>query len=296
MHYLVSESEERKRVRPFTLKQPQQRETSVVFASPHSGDAFPAAFLQRTVLDAKTIRSSADSFVDRIFDAATDFGAPLLAAAAPRAFVDLNRASDEFDSALIEGIRRATQNPRVVSGLGVIPRVVANGRAIYRGKITIAEANKRIEDIWMPYHSTLQGLLDENRLLFGEAILIDCHSMPHDALSPHSGRGQTPDIVLGDRFGAAAAPRLMDQVQAAFERAGFRVARNTPFAGAFSVQTYGRPSRNQHAIQIEIDRSLYMNEAEITPRPDFDQFCHHMRGVIDDIASIGRAHVRMAAE
>jgi len=296
MHYPVSESNEEMSVRSFTLKEPLRRRTSIVFASPHSGDVYPESFLRRTELDTTTIRSSADSFVDRIFASAPDFGAPLLAAVAPRAYVDLNRASDEFDSALIEGVKRATHNPRVVSGLGVIPRVVANGRAIYRGKISIAEANKRIEDVWLPYHAKLQSLLDENRRDFGEAVLIDCHSMPHEALSGQLSAGQPPEIVLGDRFGASAAPRFVERVEAAFVRAGFRVARNSPFAGAYSTQAYGRPTRSQHAIQIEIDRSLYMDETTITPRADFDAFCARMRSVVADIAYIGRKDIQVAAE
>ena len=175
---------------PFRLIQPWTRSTSVVFASPHSGRRYPRALLDRSVLDERAIRSSEDAFIDLLFDAAPRFGAPLLAASAPRAFVDLNRACDELDPALIEGVRRNSHNPRISSGLGVIPRVVANGRAIYRGKLTLEEAQARLDGVWRPYHRNLQSLLDDSRHQFGEAILIDCHSMPHEAvenLSPAGG-------------------------------------------------------------------------------------------------------------
>ena len=111
----------------------------------------------------------------------------------------------------------------------MIPRVVANGRAIYHGKMTRDEADARIETYWRPYHSALKGLLDNARHTFGEAILIDCHSMPREAVESATRRGvQRPEIVLGDRFGAAADVELVDQIEAAFLKAGFVVSRNTP--------------------------------------------------------------------
>ena len=142
------------------------------------------------VLDRHVIRSSEDAFVDRLFDMAPAMGAPLLAARVPRAFIDLNRAADELDPALIEGIARAPHNPRVSSGLGVIPRVVAGGRAIYRGKLTLAEAEARITRHWHPYHQALRRLMDQTVAAFGQAVLIDCHSMPHEAIEAHARPGQ----------------------------------------------------------------------------------------------------------
>lgn len=273
----------------YRIDLPERRLTSVVFAAPHSGADYSADFLSRAELDEMEIRSSEDAFVDRLFSAAPSCGAAFLAARAPRAFVDLNRAPEELDPALIEGVGRASSNPRVASGLGVIPRVVANGRAIYRGKISIDEALARIDGYWRPYHDALQTLLDENHRDFGEAILIDCHSMPHEALAQLGARpAGRPEIVLGDRFGSTAARHLVDEVEAIFAGAGLRVARNVPFAGAHILQAYGRPSRGQHAIQIEIDRSLYMNEQTIAPNADFDAFRSVMDGIVERIAGIGR--------
>lgn len=282
----------------YHLALPAARTTNVVFASPHSGRDYSAAFLRRAVLAGAAIRSSEDAFVDQLIAAAPQFGAPLLLAKAPRAFVDLNRAADELDPALIEGVRRFGHNPRIASGLGVIPRVVAHGQPIYRGKLTRAEAEMRLAQYWHPYHRQLQSLLDESRRDFGAAILVDFHSMPHEALDHQAlGAAGRPDIVLGDRFGATAAPAVVAQIEAAFVRAGLRVARNVPFAGAYIIAHYGRPARGQQAIQIEIDRALYMDEQRLQPRADFADFVALMTGVVAEIAAIGGAcAVDVAAE
>ena len=281
----------------YEIVHPDKRVTSVVFASPHSGRDYPASFVQRTILDEHTIRTSEDAFVDRLFDSATHFGAPFLKAGAPRAYIDMNRSADELDPALIEGVRGGGHNPRIASGLGIIPRVVANGRIIYSGKMSLAEAQARISGYYHPYHTALQKLLDESHARFGEAILVDCHSMPHEAVDGvvRAGRPR-PEIVLGDRFGAAADTGIVDQIESAFLDAGLKVARNTPFAGAYTTSHYGRPSRRQHAVQIEIDRSLYMNEQMIRPNNNFAAFRSLLRGVIGQIAEIGQREERLAAE
>lgn len=282
----------------YVLHRPAVRTTSVVFASPHSGRAYPADFLRTAILNEQEIRSSEDAFVDDLFSSAVDHGAPLLQAQAPRAYLDLNRGPEELDPSVVDGVRRVAHNPRIASGLGVIPRVVSNGRAIYRGKITLHEAHDRISRVWHPYHDMLQTLLDEAQHEFGEAILIDCHSMPHEALENVGPPGAArPDVVLGDRFGAAAASSVVEQVEAAFASAGFKVARNMPFAGAYICQHYGRPSRRNHAVQVEINRSLYMDEKTIRPNARFKAFKEALDGVIASLAEIGRTDdLRVAAE
>ena len=281
----------------YSVLSPQKLTSCVVFASPHSGRDYPASLMRRTVLDAVTIRSSEDAFVDLLFDKAPEFGAPLLKAVAPRAFVDLNRSSAELDPAVIEGARRQGHNPRITSGLGVIPRVVANGREVYRGKISRQEADRRIARYWRPYHQMLQKLLNTALHVHGHAILIDCHSMPHEAMDGMARDGRArPDVVLGDRFGAAADGAIVDEIEDAFTSAGFKVVRNTPFAGAYIVQAYGRPSRKQHAIQVEIDRSVYMNESLIRPSAEFSDTQKRLQAVIEKIAAIGRIPLPLAAE
>lgn len=281
---------------PFTLYEPTELTSSVVFAAPHSGRSYTLDFLDESRLDAHAIRASEDAFVDQLFQSVTCFGAPLLAASAPRAFVDLNRSCEDLDPALIYGVGSVGLNARVASGLGVVPRVVAIGRPIYNGKISLVEAQTRLQNIWHPYHQRLQALLDTTRRKFGHVVLIDCHSMPHAAVNPEQRSDISPEIVIGDRFGAAAAPKIVDQVQAAFVAGGFQVMRNNPFAGAYIGQHYGKPQRGQHVIQIEIDRSLYMDEATILPLPDFAEFQTRLRVVIAQIVALEIEQVRLAAE
>lgn len=282
----------------YNLSLPEKRTTCVVFSSPHSGRDYPQAFLWRTGLDECSVRSSEDAFVDQLFDAAPRFGAPLIAAGVPRAYVDLNRSRDELDPALIEGAARSGHNPRIASGLGVIPRVVANGRGIYSGKIPMAEAERRIKRFWHPYHEALAAQLDQAQAMFGRAILVDCHSMPHEAMDTVVRNGtRRPEVVLGDRFGTSADGEITDRIEAAFTGAGLTVARNTPFAGAYIVQAYGRPSRARHAVQIEIDRALYMNETFVRPNNNFAAFRRSLEQVIAAIAEIGRPQgLPLAAE
>ena len=261
----------------------------VIVASPHSGAQYPQAFLERSALDALQIRSSEDAFVDKLFEAAPGLGLAFLTAVLPRAYVDLNRSVQELDPAVVDGVVRRGQNPRVASGLGVIPRVVAQGRSIYSGKISQAEASARLERVWHPYHRELQRLLNTARIHLGEAILLDCHSMPREALETlgSGGNRKRAEIVLGDRFGVAADSDIVEQVEAAFATAGFEVARNTPFAGAYITQTYGRPSRRQHAVQVEIDRSLYMDEETIQPHSGFADVQARLAQVLAEVARIG---------
>ena len=283
--------------RAYQLTMPRRQTTCVVFASPHSGRDYPPSFLSSSVLDERSIRSSEDAFVDVLFEAAPRFGAPLLAATAPRAYVDLNRSAEELDAALIEDVQRSGTNPRISSGLGVIPRVVSNGLSIYRGKLPRAEVESRLRDVWLPYHKCLQMLLNDSHNQFGQAILLDCHSMPHEAIETIShGWSPRPDIVLGDRYGAAAGSAIVERIEAAFGHAGLHVTRNTPFAGAYTTQQYGHPSRGQHVVQIEIDRSLYMDERTIRRNENFDELKSVITQIVAEIAAYGRGSMPLAAE
>ncbi|MEM8581074.1 MAG: N-formylglutamate amidohydrolase [Pseudomonadota bacterium] len=282
----------------YTLGTPVACTSCTVFASPHSGRAYSKAFLRTSVLDQQTIRSSEDAFVDELISCAPHHGAQSISATVPRAFVDLNRGPDELDPAVVNGLRRVTHNPRISSGLGVIPRVVANGRAIYRGKMTLAEARTRLETYWHPYHDQLREMIDTTRNAFGQVVLVDMHSMPHEAIEGlNHTQAHRPDVILGDRFGAAASGHVVDHIEAAFRAVGLKVARNAPFAGAYIAQAYGRPSRNQHVVQVEIDRALYMDETRVEPRPDFAAFQSTMSDVIAQISSFGRtSQTPLAAE
>ncbi|PCD76306.1 N-formylglutamate amidohydrolase [Pseudothioclava arenosa] len=279
---------------PYTLSLPTRQSAALVFGSPHSGADYPRVFTEASVLDEIALRSSEDAYVDRLLAGVAEHGAPLLAARYPRAYVDLNRAETELDPAVIHGLGRGVRSARVAAGLGVIPRVVSGGRAIYRGKMPLAEAEARIAAIWRPYHARLDRLLAETRAQFGRAVLIDVHSMPSEALS---GLGAArPEIVLGDRHGKAASPAVTAAVAEAFRQEGFRVALNAPFAGAFISERYGLPEANRHVVQVEIDRSLYMEEASLRPRADFAQFVHRIDRVAARLCRAATPGQQLAAE
>ncbi len=282
---------------PFRLMEPARLASGAVFNSPHSGRDYPAGLVRRSRLSRHGLRASEDVLVDALFAAAPEHGAPLLAATAPRAWIDLNRAPSELDPALIKGVRPQGLNQRVAAGLGVIPRVVSEGAKIYRDKITLEEAQARIRSVHEPYHAMLEELLARARDALGMAVLFDCHSMPSEALrAAPRVRGVCPEIVLGDRFGAAASRALVTFTQRAFERAGFVVARNAPFAGGYITQRHGRPQQGVHAIQIEIDRGLYLDQARLEPLPVFDEIRERVSQVIGDLAEIAPKASGLAAE
>lgn len=282
---------------PFILYDPPELTANAVFSSPHSGRAYPESLVAATRLPLLRLRASEDARVDSLFATAPDCGAPLLAAVAPRAWLDLNRAPTDLDPALIEGVQSPGINQRVAAGLGIVPRVVSEGEAIYTGKISREEAEARIRTFHAPYHAQLAALLERARAQFGAAVLFDCHSMPSEALrAAPRVRGAAPEIVLGDRFGAAASRAVVARTQEAFERAGFRVARNAPFAGGYITQRYGRPQSGVHAVQIEIDRGLYLDQERVEPGPQFGQIAARISKVIAELTGTAGTATRLAAE
>lgn len=284
---------------PFRLFDPGRLTSSGVFDSPHSGRDYPDALVRGSRLTRQGLRASEDVLVDELFAAAPEHGAPLLAATAPRAWLDLNRSPTELDPALIRGVklREATLNQRVAAGLGVIPRVVSEGAEIYRARIALTEAEARIRAVHTPYHAMLESLLLRARDAFGMAVLFDCHSMPSEALrAAPRVEGRCPDVVLGDRFGAAAGRALVVHTQRAFERQGFTVARNAPFAGGYITQRYGRPALGLHAIQIEIDRGLYLDQARLEPLAGFAEVKARLARVVAELAGMASGVAGLAAE
>jgi N-formylglutamate amidohydrolase len=211
-----------------------------------------------TRLDHLSIRKSEDAYVDELFAGAAAYGAPILSAAVARSFVDLNRDPAELDPEMFDERpphSAHAASARVQAGLGAIPRVSGDGQSIYRRKLSLDEAERRIAAVHRPYHALLRNMVDETKGLFGCAVLIDCHSMPSN-----SRGAQAPDVVLGDRFGASCHPSITTLVEATLRKLNYRVARNTPFAGGHTTQTYGRPAAGVHALQIEINRALYIDE------------------------------------
>lgn len=277
----------------FQVLRPARRTSPAVFASPHSGADYPAEFIHASRLDPLTLRRSEDSFVDQLFASAPQHGAPLLRALFPRAFCDANREPYELDQAMFADPLPDfvnTGSPRVAGGLGTIARVVNTGAEIYRDKLTFAEAQARIERYWRPYHNTLATLVEEARQAFGVAIIIDCHSMPSVGGPMDRDPGhRRPDFVLGNRHGVTCAPALLSVVHGVLAGLGFRVAINSPYAGAYTTQHYGRPEEGLHALQIEINRGLYMDEERIEPRGAMTEIRRAADAVITAIAGLTAA-------
>jgi len=282
---------------PYDLHVPERVTSHLVFSSPHSGRSYPEGLIARSRLDLAALRASEDALVDRLYASVPRHGAPLLCGAAPRVWVDLNRDPGELDPRLIDDVEPQPLNQRVAAGLGVIPRVVSEGQEIYAERISRAEAELRIRACHAPYHAMLEELTAHARARFGQAVLYDCHSMPPEALrAAPRVRGRLPEIVLGDRFGAAAARGVIGRTQAAFERAGFTVARNAPFAGGYITQRYGRPAEAVHAVQIEINRALYLDQRRFRPGPDFALIARLIDGVVADLAGDSESLTGLAAE
>ena len=276
--------------RPFRLTRPAAQNVPFVFASPHSGRCYPAALAAASKLDSLMLRRSEDAFIDELFAGVLELGAPLLAAEFPRVFLDVNRGMGELDPAMFAAplnLAVDPPGPRVVAGLGVIPRIVRDGAEIYRSKLKPEEAVLRLEKFYRPYHRALAKLAEETSGRFGVAVVVDCHSMP-------SALG-APDIVLGDRYGASAAAALSRLAENAFAREGFNVGRNAPYAGGHTTALYGRPARGCHALQIEVNRGLYLDEDRIVRKESFETVKLRLAAALTRIVRIAHADLLPAA-
>jgi N-formylglutamate amidohydrolase len=263
---------------PFLLERPVVQASPIILASPHSGRHYPPAFLAESRLDPVALRRSEDGFVEELFAGAPALGAPLLAATFPRVYCDANREAWELDPTMFDGPLPDFVNsasPRVGAGLGTIARVVASGEAVYRRRLSFEEAADRIRALWEPYHAALSGLISETTRRFGCCLLIDCHSMP--SLPGEAGR--SADMILGDAHGTAAAPRATRRLEESLTALGYRLRRNDPYAGGYVTRHYGRPREGVHVIQLEIARSLYMDERRIQRLPGLA----HLRSDMDRV-------------
>lgn len=264
---------------------PRQQRLPLVVASPHSGSIYPPDFVAASRLAPLALRRSEDSFVDEIFGAAPQLGVPLLRALFPRAFVDPNREPFELDPAMFADRLpdyANTRSPRVAAGLGTIARVVANGADIYREKLQFAQALKRIQDHYWPYHASLRELVEQTHARFGYCLLLDCHSMPSSGgpVERDSG-GLRFDVVLGDCHGTSCSNALSEAAAHFLARRGYRVSRNKPYSGGFVTRHYGRPEEQLHALQIEINRALYMDEERIARGPGLKVLAADMAALLE---------------
>jgi len=269
----------------------------LIFASPHSGRDYPGELLRNSRLDHHALRQSEDSYVDLLFDEAPHFGAPLLRALFPRAYVDVNRSRDELDPRMFaDEVPKSADchSSRVIAGLGVIPRIVADGQDIYGRKLYYLDARRRLSACYDPYHKALSGLIEEARAGFGCAILIDCHSMPSVGGAPFRPGEPRIDFVLGDRFGSSCAPSIIRFVEDTLTGFGYQVARNAPYAGGYVATSYGRPRGGVHALQIEINRALYLDERRIARTGGFETLRRNMIQLMEKLTACDADDLRVA--
>lgn len=275
---------------PFDIIEPLAQTAPLVFASPHSGHDYPASFVGASQLDPVALRRSEDAFVDELYEQAPHFGAPLIRAHFPRAYVDPNREPWELDPDMFNEDLPGwvnTTSPRVRAGLGTVAKVVTDGAEIYGGKLSFTEVQSRIEHCYKPYHGALANLLARTRERFGTYLLIDCHSMPSigGPMDRDPGNNRV-DMVLGDANGTACTQRVTNLAHQVLRDMGYRVVLNSPYAGGFTTRNYGKPSENVHALQIEVNRALYMDEQSIARSDGFVTLANDLARMIEALAAV----------
>ncbi|WBO21047.1 N-formylglutamate amidohydrolase [Sphingomonas abietis] len=238
----------------------------LVIAVPHAGHHYPKTMLAASRLPPAALETIEDRHADLLVSDAVQAGAIAIVARYARAYVDLNRDERELDPALL-GRRPPPglliHSAKVAGGLGVIPSRIAAGGAVWARPLGEQEIETRLATAYRPYHAAIEAALDAAYAAHGIAILLDCHSMPPLPSSPH--HGIAPRVVVGDRHGRSSDSRFVVAIMERVKRAGFAVARNHPYAGGHSLDRHGARAVGRHAIQIEVDRSLYLDQAQRDP-------------------------------
>jgi N-formylglutamate deformylase len=271
-----------------------ERATALVCDSPHSGRCYPEDF--GAALAHAELRSGEDTHVERLWGHAPAAGATLIAARFPRTYIDANRALDDLDVGMLDAPWPDPIAPtrKAELGFGLVWRQVRAGAPIYERKLSVAEVQGRIERCWRPYHAALRQAVDGALQRFGACWHLDLHSMPHNAYERLGIRSPHPlaDFVLGDLHGRSCAPAFTDMVKAVLEKRGYRVTVNDPYEGQELVRMVGAPSKRRHSLQVELNRSLYMDEATREPGPRFDALRHDLSAVLEDISAYVREQLR----
>ena len=271
----------------FEIVEPTVWRAPVIFNSPHSGSVYPPAFLNASRIDVAALRRSEDSFMDELIAGLSGVGFPVVRVHFPRSYVDVNREPYELDPRMFSGRLPSfanTRSMRVAGGLGTIPRVVGDGQEIYRERLDVDDALRRIETLYKPYHRALRRLINKAHQAFGTVIVVDCHSMPSIGMARDEPR--RPDIVIGDRYGTSCASVLADTVDNIFGSLGYSLGRNKPYAGGFITEHYGNPASGLHAIQIELNRAIYMDERRRERTARFDRIAADFGVLADALARI----------
>ncbi len=254
------------------LWMPARPAAPVVFDSPHSGSDYPADF--ETIAPETRLRRAEDMFVEDLFGTAPERGALLLAAKFPRSYIDPNRSEFDIDRRLIDGSWpgpvSVTEKSRL--GHGLIWRLCPPDVPIYDRKLTVDEVQARLDGYYRPYHQALAGAIDRARDRFGVVYHLNCHSMPTvSAPTVVDARDvrRRADFVLGDREGTSCASDFRDMVRSTLEGMGYAVALNDPYKGVELIDAYSNPANGRHSLQIEINRSLYMDEERFERGPGY---------------------------
>jgi N-formylglutamate amidohydrolase len=278
---------------PFEILEPAEWRGPIVFNSPHSGRIYPHAFLNVARLELATLRRSEDSFVDELFAGVVTRGHPLMRAHFPRCYVDVNREPYELDPRMFDGRLPSfanTRSMRVAGGLGTVARLVGEAQEIYEERLPVGEALRRIEALYKPYHRALRRLMTRMHRDFGAAVLVDAHSMPSAAgAKEERPRG---DIVIGDRYGTSCVGIVADTMEEVLRGLGYSVSRNKPYAGGFITEHYGNPAAGLHAVQLELNRALYMDERRFERSGAFAQLAADLVVMADRVGDIPLEELR----
>jgi len=276
---------------PFDLFNEVAPAVPIVVSVPHAGRDYPDLADQLAVPLAK-LRPLEDRYADLLIEPIVRRGVTAIVARTPRLWIDLNRSETDLDRAMVSGgrISATPQSARVRGGLGLIPRSLQGINAIWRAPLAQSDVAARIEHHHRAYHRALASLLTRVRARFGCALLIDLHSMPP------LGRADAPSIVIGDRWGVSAAANLTGCAENMLTRSGFRVALNAPYAGGHILEAHAAPARGIHAIQIEVDRRLYLDRDFDSAGPGLARIQATLAELIDALASELAPPAAQAAE
>lgn len=259
---------------PISVFRPERPAGPLILASPHSGRIYPKAFIESTALSAHTLRQNEDAFIDELLGFARHLDIPLLCALFPRCYLDVNRDRTELPS----GWRKAANSAgtaRAEMGLGVVPTIIAEKMPIYKKAVKASDARLRIQHLYDPYHQALLELIQSTQRQFGQALLLDCHSMPG-----FTQMGQRrPDIVLGDRHGTSCRPETMAKIEALWNARGYSTSRNYPYAGGYVTSHYGHPENSVEVVQIEINRDLYLNPVSFQRKPGYARLAADLKAI-----------------
>jgi N-formylglutamate amidohydrolase len=275
---------------PSPILHPSRGSLPVLLSVPHSGRVYDSAVLNNAAQGRRCLETLEDPLVDRLAWRAIAAGIGAVIQPVPRAVIDCNRDEDEVDPAAIAGISPAPVGPRARHGLGLIPSRTYRHGALWRRPIDRAELKHRLDQIHRPYHRALTECLNSLQAVHGEALLLDCHSMP-------SRPGKQAEIVIGDRHGASSAGWVSAEAARIIRAAGFTAALNDPYAGGAIIARHGAPYDGVHALQLEIDRSLYLDRDGRTAGPGFDRIASLIESLAQMLGdALGVDGLREAAE